>query len=144
MKNVILSTAIILITINLSAQQLAAKKQKRNFTNSEINNHPIFKNYILSVNEKITYNDKTVSDLQFILMKEETKSNKKLIAKVKSLIIENDELKNDLRNFLNYGSGDFKLFIEEFSSDMLLFTNDLKALQNDFVHEELLAVNFQH
>jgi hypothetical protein len=66
-------------------------------------------------------------------------TKKRLSSKLISLNLEFTELTSDLNNFIQYGVGDWKLFRNEFNSDLALLENDIHAIESEYEPHDLIV-----
>lgn len=124
--------------INLSAQKFAKKNQYKKIDAVSINTNKEFKSYVSNLNFKMEGIHANLKQLEFFSKYQEG-IKKKLNSKINSLKIEFTELTFDLNNFVQYGVGDWKLFRNEFNSDLALIDNDILALESEYEPRDLIV-----
>jgi hypothetical protein len=140
MKKILMIAICAMTTFTISAQKLSKGHNYKSVASTEeINANHEFQGYINEVKDKIAVNDRCLSQLQFKLYAMQEKARKKTERKLNNLTVENNELKNELDNFIKYGIGDWKLFKSEFSQSLSAVQNDLYFLGADVTADELLA-----
>lgn len=139
MRKLIIFTAGIFLILDVSAQQLAKKKNYKSQISVGVMSNEKFQSYVFDVQQIMSDNDKMLSDIRFNIFNMKSNVSRKVASKLKSLQIENKELKTDLNNYVNYGIGDWRIFVKEFNEDLSLFSEDIRYMNYKFGLQELIA-----
>jgi hypothetical protein len=90
-----------------------------------------FKLYALKAEEEIAQNENSIILIKSELKKQRGKRAIRLWHQLTALEIENQQLKDNLWNYLHYGLGNWNEFKEEFNEDIRPLKDDLLRIKDD-------------
>ena len=94
-----------------------------------------FREYAMNVESVLANNMRIIESLQ----RKYVIANKSVLRKIRQLHVENSELMADLKEYKEFGIGDWRIFRKEFNEDLTEINKDLEILNNLVIHEFLLA-----
>jgi hypothetical protein len=95
---------------------------------------PAFREFVLRAEAIIASNDFILSELKNHVTAD--RKFQKLVARFNQ---ENQELKSELEKYVHYGTGDWKIFRQEFNLDLTLVVHDLEVLSKQAGERNLMA-----
>ena len=90
-----------------------------------------FKLYAMKAEKEIAQNEKSISFIKSELKKQRGGKAIQLWHQLTSLDLENQQLKDDLWNYIHYGLGSWREFKEEFNEDIRPLMDDLLKIKNE-------------
>jgi hypothetical protein len=117
--------------VKVAAEGIKNATKHHVFGTSDEDSNNAYEEYIKQAKAEVAGNDKIIAVMKMNLVYVNNEPERKAARRIAALEIENAELKNDLNNYIKYGTGYWIIFKNEFNRDLTAIAEDVKPGATD-------------